>query len=122
MPSMKKLLALAVLAPLAACGRGDLDDPVYEPRDIQNPYEGKIAIGTPDSADVEFMAFCPEELRALTGWVSRSEAESAVDQHEGKAKEQKVLEDRIFGHNSYVLWRQKTPADPAAGVTRLPRP
>ena len=119
---MKKLLALLVLAPLAACGRGDLDDPVYEPRPIDDPYQGKIAIGTPDSKDVEFMAFCPEEQRALTAWVGRSEAESAVAEHEGKAKEQKLVENRAYGHDSYVLWRQKLLSDPPGGVTRQPRP
>ncbi len=119
---MKKLLALALLAPLAACGRGELEDPVYEPRDIEDPYEGKIVIGTPGSDDVEFMAFCPQEQRALTAWVSRADAESAVSEHEGKAREQKVVEDRSYGHDSYVLWRQKLVSDPAGGVTRLPRP
>ncbi len=120
---MKKLLAPLVLAPLAACsGYGDLDDPVYEPRPIHDPYEGRIAIGTPGGDDVEFMAFCPEEQRAITAWGTRSEAEAAVSEHEGQAKGQDVLEGRGYGHNSYVLWRQKPVSDPAGGVIRYPRP
>lgn len=118
---MKKLIALALLAPIAACSSGDRD-PVYQPREITDPYQGKIAIGTPSGDHVEFMAFCPQEQRSLTAWVSRSEAESAVAEHEGKAKEQKVVEEFRYGHDSYVLWRQKLQSDPAGGVTRLPRP
>jgi hypothetical protein len=120
---MKKLLAVLALASLAACGRGELDDPVYEPRPVEDPYFGKLKLDPPDTKDLEFMAFCPEEQRALTAWLgSRGEAESAVAEHEGKAKEQKVIEDKVYGHDSYVIWRQKTPSDPRGGVNRLPRP
>ena len=118
---MKNVLALALVASIAACSSGD-EDPVHQRRDITNPYEGKIAIGTPSGDHVEFMAFCPQEERALTAWVSRSEAESAVAEHEGKAKEQKIVEEFRYGHDSYILWRQKLQSDPAGGVTRLPRP
>jgi len=91
---MKQLL-LAVLVLTAVSCAAD-DDLKYQK--VRTEVSIPSVNHEPSSAQLQYMAYCNAEERALTGWVdSRSEAESAASSYRGEHP----------GRDCSVLWRQK---------------
>jgi hypothetical protein len=91
---MKQLLLAAAVLSLAACAQ---DDEALKYEKVQfDPYHPEVRFD-PDGP-LQWMAFCGDEGRALTGWVdSRSEAESKASEYRGEHPDRECT----------VLWRQK---------------
>jgi len=90
---MKKLLAVALLMCAVSCStstevryRGVQTE--VQPPDVNHETGG----------DLEFMAWCSDSERALSGWVhSRSEAQSKASEYTSEYP----------GRHTVILWRQK---------------
>ena len=103
-----KLLALAAVVMSALSCASESDMP--EHRRIRTEVEIPDVRMEPQSGDVQYMALCNEEDRALSDWVdSRSEAESKGREYLGSHP------DRTYS----ILWRQKPGSEP--WIPRYPR-
>ena len=91
---MKHLLLAAAVLGLASCRHED-DQLQYEKVRVDR-YEPDVRIDP--QGDLQYMAFCTDEGRALSGWVdSRSEAQSKASEYHGAHPDRECT----------VLWRQK---------------
>jgi hypothetical protein len=93
--AMKHLLLAALLLGAVSC-RHDDDALKYEKVRVDR-YEPDVRV-EPQGENLEYMAFCTAEGRALSGWVgSRSEAQSAASSYHSEHPDRDCT----------VLWRQK---------------
>ena len=92
---MKHLLLAALLLSAASCASDD-DTLKYQKVRVEVP-RPDVNI-EPDGKDLQYMAYCHEEERALSGWMnSRSEAESKARDYTSEHPDRKYS----------ILWRQK---------------
>jgi len=92
---MKQLLLAALALGLASCAQDD-DSLKYEKVQVDR-YTPDIRI-EPQGENLQFMALCSDEGRALTDWVdSRSEAQSKASEYHGEHPDRECT----------VVWRQK---------------
>jgi len=107
--AMKPLALAPLLAVLAACGHtydGGVEDP--EPF-VFDREESVLEVDVPDSEELQYMALCVFEGRALTAWlVSRGDAISEAYDHSSRG----------HSHTSTVVWRQR----PMAAYRTVPFP
>ena len=91
---MKHLLLAALLVTAVSCASDD--DLKYQK--VHTEVQVPSVRHEPDSNQVQYMAYCNAEERALTGWVdSRSEADSAASAYHREHPDRDVS----------ILWRQK---------------
>jgi len=91
---MKKLLLAGLVLSAVSCA----EDEGLKYQRVQTEVEVPRVHNEPSSNQLQYMAYCNAEERALTGWVdSRSEAESAASSYRSEHP------DRICS----ILWRQK---------------
>jgi hypothetical protein len=91
---MKHLLLAALVMSAVSCA---LDEPNQDQRRVRTVVQIPEVRNEPEG-NVQYMAFCNDEDRALTGWVdSRSEAESKGREYISE------FPDRTYS----ILWRQK---------------
>jgi hypothetical protein len=91
---MNKLLLAAVALSLASCAQDD-DSLKYEKVRVDR-YQPEVRIDPQGTC--QYMAFCTDEGRALSGWVdSRSEAQSKASEYHSEHPERECT----------VLWREK---------------
>jgi Tfp pilus assembly protein PilP len=92
---MKHLLLAGVLLGIVSC-RHDDDSLKYEKVQVER-YEPDVRI-EPQGENLQYMAFCTDEGRALGPWVdSRSEAQSAASSYHGEHPDRDCT----------VIWREK---------------
>lgn len=92
---MKHLLLAVAALSLASCAR-DEDSLKYDKVRVDR-YEPDVRI-EPQGENLQYMAFCTDEGRALSDWVdSRSEAQSKASQYHGEHPDRECT----------VVWRQK---------------
>lgn len=92
---MKHLLLAGLLLGAASCAHDD-EGLKYEKVHVDR-YEPDVRV-EPVGDNLEYMAFCTSEGRALSGWVaSRSEAQSAASAYHSEHADRDCT----------VLWRQK---------------
>ena len=92
---MKHLLLAVALLGAASCRHED-DSLKYEKVRVDR-YEPDVRV-EPVGENLEYMAFCTSEGRALSGWVSsRSEAQSAASSYHSEHPDRDCT----------VLWRQR---------------
>ena len=91
---MKQLLLATVVLGLASCANDD-DTLKYEKVHVDR-YQPDIHLEPQGTC--QYMAFCTDEGRALSGWLdSRSEAQSKASEYHGEHPERECT----------VLWREK---------------
>ena len=91
---MKHLLLAAVVLGLASCAKDD-DSLKYEKVRAER-YQPDIRLEPQGTC--QYMAFCTDEGRALSGWLdSRSEAQSKASEYHGEHPDRECT----------VLWREK---------------
>jgi len=91
---MKHLLIPAVLLCAASCGYEDISIKQRDVHTVVNPPDVNHDTG----GDLQWMAYCLDEERALTGWCdSRGEAQSAASSYNSEHPDRKTT----------ILWRQK---------------
>lgn len=93
---MKRLAILATLAATVSCSSRYSVDEAADYRVERDAVH--LVVETPDSQEMQYMAFCAEESSALGSWAdSHGTASDAANDH---------ASDRP-GHSTYVLWRQR---------------
>jgi hypothetical protein len=91
---MKHLFLAAIVMSAVSCAT---DDELYYQK-VQTRVDVPSVNHEPSGGEIQYMAFCEAEERALTGWVdSRSEAESAASSYRSQHPDRPCC----------VLWRQK---------------
>ncbi len=91
---MKKLLLAGLVLTAVSCAADD--DLKYQK--VRTEVQVPSVHNEPSGGQLQYMAYCNAEERALSGWVdSRSEAESAASAYRSEHP------DRICS----ILWRQK---------------
>jgi hypothetical protein len=91
---MKQLLIAAAALALASCAPED-DSLKYEKVHVDR-YQPDVHVEPQGTC--QFMAFCTDEGRALSGWLdSRSEAQSKASEYHGEHPDRECT----------VLWREK---------------
>jgi hypothetical protein len=91
---MKKLLLAGLVLSAVSCAEDD--GLKYQKVETQVPIPN--VNNEPGGGQIQYMAYCNAEERALTGWVeSRSEAESAASSYRSEHP----------GRDCSILWRQK---------------
>jgi hypothetical protein len=92
---LKHLLLGALVASAVSCA-AESDMP--EHRKVRTRVDVPDVRMEPEGNDIQYMAYCNDEERALTDWVdSRSEAESKLSEYKSQHP------DRLIS----ILWRQK---------------
>jgi len=92
---MKQLLLAALVLSAVSCATDD-DYPKHQR--VRTEVSIPSVNHDPQSNQIQYMAFCNAEERALTGWVdSRSEAESAASTYRSEHPDR----------DCSILWRQK---------------
>ena len=92
---MKHLLLAALVMTAVSCAAED-DGTRYQK--VRTEVQIPDVRNEPTGNDIQYMAYCNIEERALTGWVdSRSEAESAAGSYRSEHPDRPCC----------VLWRQK---------------
>ena len=89
---MKQLLIAALLMCAVSCSTST-EIEYREVRTVVNPPDVNHDTG----GDLQYMAYCLDEERALTGWCSRSEASSAASSYRSEHPDRTTT----------ILWRQK---------------
>ena len=91
---MKHLLLAAVVLCAVSCANDD----ELRYQKVQTRVDVPSVNHEPSSGQIEYMAYCNAEERALTGWTdSRSEAESAASSYRSEHPDR----------DCSILWRQK---------------
>ena len=91
---MKKLLLAGLALTAVSCAADD--DVKYQK--VRTEVSVPSVNHEPSSGELQYMAYCNAEERALTGWVdSRSEAQSAANSYHSEHPDRECS----------VLWRQK---------------
>ncbi|HVE43481.1 MAG TPA: hypothetical protein VNM14_26620 [Planctomycetota bacterium] len=91
---MKKLLLAGLVLTAVSCATDD--DLKYQK--VRTEVQVPSVHNEPSGGQLQYMAYCNAEERALSGWVdSRSEAESAASSYRSEHP----------GRDCSILWRQK---------------
>jgi hypothetical protein len=91
---MKQLLLAAVVMTAVSCASDD----GLKYQKVQTEVSVPSVNHEPGGGEIQYMAYCNLEERALSGWVdSRSEAESAVSAYRSEHPDRSCS----------ILWRQK---------------